>query len=421
MRRSAAIVAVAALGWMTLVQTDVAVAQKGFFEHFKEDLGKVGDSVGRLFKRPEDATAREPPDGAAAQPPQAPSPTDQQRRPNGAQSVGSPTVLAKPTSPSPQVREVQRLLGELGYDPGPADGAFGPRTSAAIELYQRRSGLPVMGRVTDELVAQLNRSKADLIAAVPAQQTDRAHVAGPSSGTAKATNAASGPSQENVDAVAEPAPASGALTLSATDAAALRKEALAQLRSQNACVRCELTDVDLKGANLKRARLNAANLSRANLSGAVADFAELSGSNLSGANLAGARLWKVSLVGADLDGANMRNAELVGAELRGAKLNAAMLNGADLREAAASKADLRNAHLVGVNLKRADLGGADLSGANLNGADLTGANLNGANLKGADLTHTNLSGVHLVDTSITLAILCRTKIDGRELNDGCKK
>jgi peptidoglycan hydrolase-like protein with peptidoglycan-binding domain/tellurite resistance protein len=43
------------------------------------------------------------------------------------------------------LRRVQQALQALGYEVGPIDGIMGPRTSTAIEEYQRKSGLPVTG------------------------------------------------------------------------------------------------------------------------------------------------------------------------------------------------------------------------------------------------------------------------------------
>ncbi|MFL9824765.1 TIGR02594 family protein [Rhodoplanes sp. SY1] len=40
---------------------------------------------------------------------------------------------------------VQARLRELGFDPGPLDGEYGPLTRAAIETFQRSRGLPVTG------------------------------------------------------------------------------------------------------------------------------------------------------------------------------------------------------------------------------------------------------------------------------------
>ena len=47
---------------------------------------------------------------------------------------------------------MQRLLAELGYDPGPADGVMGPRTRAAIRAFQTTVGLPADGRLSNSLL-----------------------------------------------------------------------------------------------------------------------------------------------------------------------------------------------------------------------------------------------------------------------------
>lgn len=43
----------------------------------------------------------------------------------------------------PLIREAQRALRDLGYDPGPIDGVFGPRTRTALAKYQTSERLPV--------------------------------------------------------------------------------------------------------------------------------------------------------------------------------------------------------------------------------------------------------------------------------------
>ncbi len=47
----------------------------------------------------------------------------------------------------PAVTRLQALLKNAGFDPGPADGIFGPRTDAAVRAFQRQRGLPVTGIV----------------------------------------------------------------------------------------------------------------------------------------------------------------------------------------------------------------------------------------------------------------------------------
>ena len=60
------------------------------------------------------------------------------------------------------VAEVQRALAALGFDPGPADGAFGRKTRRAVLAFQRSSGLKATGRVNRQTIAMLNRALAGL-------------------------------------------------------------------------------------------------------------------------------------------------------------------------------------------------------------------------------------------------------------------
>ena len=53
------------------------------------------------------------------------------------------------------VSQIQAGLTELGYDPGPIDGAMGSQTSAAIRAYQRDNKLLVDGRPTYQLAQHI--------------------------------------------------------------------------------------------------------------------------------------------------------------------------------------------------------------------------------------------------------------------------
>jgi len=53
------------------------------------------------------------------------------------------------------VREVQRLLTALGYQPGPIDGSYGPKTASAIREYQRDQRIQVDGQINQGLVSSL--------------------------------------------------------------------------------------------------------------------------------------------------------------------------------------------------------------------------------------------------------------------------
>jgi uncharacterized protein YjbI with pentapeptide repeats len=153
-----------------------------------------------------------------------------------------------------------------------------------------------------------------------------------------------------------------------------------------------LSWANLRGANLSWASLTEANLTEANLSWANLTCASLSWANLREANLRGANLTDATLSWAKLTEANLREANLREANLRGANLTDATLSWANLTEANLTCANLRGANLTDATLSWANLTEANLTCANLTGANLTEANLSEANLTGANLSEANLSG-----------------------------
>lgn len=54
-----------------------------------------------------------------------------------------------------RMMDIQRMLRDLGHDPGEIDGYLGRNTGGAIQSFQRASGVPATGMVTDALVAAL--------------------------------------------------------------------------------------------------------------------------------------------------------------------------------------------------------------------------------------------------------------------------
>ncbi len=61
--------------------------------------------------------------------------------------VYTTAYVASGASSGSVVAGAQEELAELGYYNGGIDGAFGPKTSAAVQRYQRDYGLPVTGRL----------------------------------------------------------------------------------------------------------------------------------------------------------------------------------------------------------------------------------------------------------------------------------
>ncbi|MGB0672124.1 MAG: peptidoglycan-binding domain-containing protein [Rhodospirillales bacterium] len=57
------------------------------------------------------------------------------------------------------VAEVEALLAEKGYDPGPVDGVVTRQTRRALTAYQKDSALPMNGRLTRRVVENLRRDQ----------------------------------------------------------------------------------------------------------------------------------------------------------------------------------------------------------------------------------------------------------------------
>ena len=70
-----------------------------------------------------------------------------------------PTARREAARPAdPTVREIQSLLAERGYRPGPVDGLPGPRASDAARAYQKDAGLPETGTLDRALLDHLRQS-----------------------------------------------------------------------------------------------------------------------------------------------------------------------------------------------------------------------------------------------------------------------
>jgi peptidoglycan hydrolase-like protein with peptidoglycan-binding domain len=66
------------------------------------------------------------------------------------------------------VKKVQQILAELGYAPGPADGAMGEETERAVSAFQRDRKLSANGRITPELLQEIKSvTGRDLASSTP--------------------------------------------------------------------------------------------------------------------------------------------------------------------------------------------------------------------------------------------------------------
>jgi uncharacterized protein YjbI with pentapeptide repeats len=156
-----------------------------------------------------------------------------------------------------------------------------------------------------------------------------------------------------------------------------------------------LDKIDLNEANLREANLTGASLSRSNLSNARLGQANLENADIHSSNLRGADLSDAKMRRADLDHANLSDANLSDADLWLAKLSYATLTNVVARGAHISEANGENANLVGADLSNAYLGKINLTEADLSSADLSGAQLFDAILRGANFTNAELDGAEL--------------------------
>jgi peptidoglycan hydrolase-like protein with peptidoglycan-binding domain len=54
------------------------------------------------------------------------------------------------------IRRVQRKLNDMGYQAGPVDGVYGPRTRDAVRAFQRDKNLHASGRIDDDTLAAMD-------------------------------------------------------------------------------------------------------------------------------------------------------------------------------------------------------------------------------------------------------------------------
>lgn len=81
-----------------------------------------------------------------------------------------PPVIVRPAVDRSLTFAIQNELGIAGYNPGPPDGLFGPRTSYAIAAYQQHNGLPVDGMVSVPLLDHLRARRSSAQSQAAANQ-----------------------------------------------------------------------------------------------------------------------------------------------------------------------------------------------------------------------------------------------------------
>lgn len=76
---------------------------------------------------------------------------------SGATGSVTDKANAGKTGDAAEVKAVQQILADLGYSPGPVDGAMGDATARAISAFQHDRNMPETGDITPELLTELER------------------------------------------------------------------------------------------------------------------------------------------------------------------------------------------------------------------------------------------------------------------------
>ncbi len=91
--------------------------------------------------------------------------------PHGCKETNRNLYMTEPAIKGPDVMELQSRLLDLGYNPGPLDGIFGPSTKKAVEAFQKERGLKITGQVDysvwEELAEGISPYKTVTVKAPP--------------------------------------------------------------------------------------------------------------------------------------------------------------------------------------------------------------------------------------------------------------
>ena len=71
--------------------------------------------------------------------------------------------MLKTGSSGDEVTKLQKRLAAVGFDPGGADGAFGPKTDAALKAFQEKAGIAADGICGPQTLKMLAKTQADAL------------------------------------------------------------------------------------------------------------------------------------------------------------------------------------------------------------------------------------------------------------------
>jgi hypothetical protein len=118
---------------------------------------------------------------------------DPEVRVPGATTTSGTRGSATRTRGNAQTRDLQQALARQGYDVGPADGVYGPRTRQAVMDWQMRNNMPATGRPDSRMMSSLGVTGGATGTRGTASDRDRAYMGGGAVGGSSATGAGTVP------------------------------------------------------------------------------------------------------------------------------------------------------------------------------------------------------------------------------------
>ena len=88
----------------------------------------------------------------------------------GQVAAGQLNMDAVPNLSEENIRQVQEALRKKGFDPGPVDGIFGPKTEEAVRNFQDRYGMKASGKIDNQTLFALGEAE---LTGQPASTPDR--------------------------------------------------------------------------------------------------------------------------------------------------------------------------------------------------------------------------------------------------------
>ncbi|MCK5538605.1 MAG: pentapeptide repeat-containing protein, partial [Bacteroidales bacterium] len=167
------------------------------------------------------------------------------------------------------------------------------------------------------------------------------------------------------------------------------------------------TRIDLTNRNLRYADLKASILTRANMTNSQLDAADLSNSHMQAVDLTNA-----NLMDAVLRESKLQSAILINTNLQGASFVKANMQKAQLWHSNLSNSNLQNAQLQQAKFEKVDLVNTDFRDTNLNNTSFMDCNLTGASLHNANITNAAFNKSDLMAADLSGALFIKVFIEG---------